>query len=159
MGRERAIKESDRVDKDILRQYTDLQQEISDLQNRIDKKTALLQKMEEKGYVVKDAVKGTRSDGTIGSIVVEGFPYPDYSYQKSKLHTSKLRMQLKLEKLLEMTNDVEKFIDGIPDSRTRRIFRHRYLDNMTWVQVAHCIGKNATPDSCRVTHDRFLEEK
>lgn len=146
------------MDKDILRQYTDLQQEISDLQKRVDQKETLIAKMERKGYVVKDAVKGTRPDGTIGSITIEGFPYPDYTRQKSLLHTSKLQMQLKLDKLLELTNDVEKFIDGIPDSRTRRIFRHRYLDNMTWVQVAHCIGKNATDESCRKAHDRFLEE-
>ena len=147
------------MDKDILRQYTDLQQEISDLQRRIDNKTALIAKMEKRGYTVKDAVKGTKANGTIGSIPVEGFPYPDYTRQKSLLRASRLQMQLKLDELLELTNDVEKYIDGIEDSRTRRIFRHRYLDNMTWIQVAHQMGKNATPDGCRMTHDRFLEEK
>lgn len=147
------------MDKDILRQYTDLQQEISDIQRRIDQKETLLRKMEEKGYIVKDAVKGTRPDGTIGSITIKGFPYPDYTRQKSLLHTSKLQMQLKLDELLELTNEVEKFIDAIKDSRTRRIFRHRYLDNMTWVQVAHQMGRNATDEGCRKIHDRFLEEK
>lgn len=147
------------MDKDILRQYTDLQQEIADLQKRIDNKTALIKKMEEKGYAVKDAVKGTRPDGTLGSIVVEGFPYPDYTYQKLKLHNSLMRMRLKQDELLELTGEVEKFIDEIQDSRTRRIFRHRYLDNMAWVQVAHYMGKNATEESCRKTHDRFLKEK
>lgn len=135
-----------------------MQQEISDLKQRIDRKEILIRQMEEKGYTAKDSVRGTRSDGTIGSITIEGFPYPDYTYQKSKLYTSLLRMRIKQEELLEITNEVEKFIDEIPDSRTRRIFRHRYLDNMTWIQVAHYMGKNTTDESCRKVHDRFLKE-
>lgn len=144
------------MDKNVLRQYVDLQQEIRDLQRRIDKKKSLIKQMEEKGYSVKDTVKGTRRDGTIGTITVTGFPYPDYAYQKAQLSNSLMRMQLKQEQLLELTGEVEQFIDGIPDSRTRRIFRYRYLDSLSWVQVAHRMGINITDEGCRSTHDRYM---
>lgn len=146
------------MDKEILHQYTDLQQEIKDLARRIDKKEALIRKMEQKGYKVKDAVKGTKPNGTIGSIPIEGFPEPDYHRQKTLLKNSRMRMQLKQEELLELTNEIEGFVNGIKDARTRRIFRYRYLDGLTWVQVAHRMGKNATDEGCRKMHDRFLEK-
>lgn len=142
--------------KTILVQYTDLQQEIRDLRDRIDRKQRLIRQMEQEGYTVKDTVRGSRPDGTIGPIAVEGFPYPDYSWQKSLLQQSITRMKIKQDELLELTNEVEKFIGDIPMSKTRRIFRHRYLDNMTWVQVAMRIGNGMTDEGCRSIHDRYL---
>lgn len=146
------------MNKEILRQYTDMQQEIKDLARRIEQKETLIRKMEQRGYKVKDTVKGTRLNGTIGSITIEGFPEPDYHRQKTLLRNSKMRMQLKQEELLELTNKVEEFINNIKDARIRRIFRYRYLDDLTWVQVAHRMGKKLTADGCRMLHDRFLEK-
>lgn len=143
------------MDRDVLRQYTDLQQEIKDLRQRIEKKENQILQME-KGYAVCDTVKGTRKDGTIGLITIKGFPEPEYYYRKSSLEKSCLRMKEKELKLLELTEEVEKFIDQIPDSRTRRIFRYRYLDNMSWVQIAHYIGRKATEENCRAIHNRYL---
>ena len=143
------------MDRDILRQYTDLQQEIRDLRSRIGKKEKQILQMEE-GCIVSDTVKGTRKDGTIGTITVKGFPEPEYYYRKSSLEKSCLRMKQKELKLLELTCEVEKFIDEIPDSRTRRIFRYRYLDNLSWIQVAHYIGGKATEENCRAIHNRYL---
>lgn len=144
------------MDKDILKQYIDLKNEIKDLRRRMEDKEKKILQME--GCVVKDSVKGTRKDGTIGTITVEGFPYPELERRKLSLQRSRHRMQEKESEILEITEAVEKFIDEIPDSRTRRIFRHRYLDNMSWIQVAHCMGKKATPDGIRMIHDRFLKE-
>lgn len=144
------------MEKHILIQYTDLQQEIADLQKRIDNKQRLIAQMEQQGYVVKDTVRGSRPDGTIGPIVIEGFPYPDYSYQKSLLQQSINRMRVKVDELLELTNETEKFIDAIQDSKTRRIFRYRYLDRLTWIQIAHRIGGRITDEGCRSIHDRYL---
>ena len=73
----------------------------------------------------------------------------------------KLNAQLteKEEELLEMINQVDDYINSIKDSRIRRIMRYRYIDDLNWVQVARRIGKKATADSCRMAHDRFLEQK
>lgn len=147
----------DREDlKSILVQYTDLQQEIRDLQERINRKQRLINQMEQQGYTVKDTVRGSRIDGTIGPIAVEGFPYPDYSRQKSLLRQSITRMEIKQNELLELTNEIEKLIEEIPISKTRNIFRYRYLDNMSWVQVAIRIGGGITDEGCRSIHNRYL---
>lgn len=149
----------DREDlKTILVQYTDLQKEIRDLQDRIDRKQRLIDQMEQQGYTVKDTVRGSRADGTIGPIAVEGFPYPDYNRQRTLLQQSMIRMKAKQDELLELTNKVERFIEDIPNTKARRIFRYRYLDNMTWPQVAHNMGKGMTDEACRKIHDRILEK-
>lgn len=147
------------MDKRILIQYADLREEIKDLQRRIDRTERALLRMEEQGYKEKDSVRGSRRDGTIGCIMIEGFPYPAYSKTEKQLKRNKLLMRGKLDELLEMQNKTEEFIQGIEDPRIRRIFRYRYLDNMNWQQVAVNMGRRATADGCRKTHDRFLEEK
>lgn len=63
------------------------------------------------------------------------------------------------QRLLGMLNEVEAFVDGIEDSRLRRIFRYRYVDNMSWLQVAIQMGGKHTADSCRIAHDRYLAGK
>lgn len=57
-----------------------------------------------------------------------------------------------------MLNEVEVFVDGIEDSRLRRIFRYRYVDNMSWLQVAIQMGGRTTAESVRKEHDRFLKK-
>ena len=39
-------------------------------------------------------------------------------------------------KLLEITNEVEGFIEKIENSRIRRMIEYRFLDDLTWIQVA-----------------------
>ena len=59
---------------------------------------------------------------------------------------------------LELTNEVEEYIGQIEDSRIRRMITYRFLDDLTWVQVAYRMGGKHTADSCRVAIDRFLEK-
>lgn len=145
--------------RDILIQYCDLQEEIKDLRIRIDVTQRKIDKMEEAGYQVKDSVTGTRPDGTFGSITIKGFPYPEYSRQKQLLRCRAAMLQGCEEQLLNLTNKTEQYIEAIEDSRIRRIMRYRYLDDCSWIQVAHRMGKNHTAESCRKAHDRFLGEK
>ena len=148
-----------RMDKNILAQYADMQQEIKELRGRIEQKKRRISEMEKKGYTVKDAVKGTRPDGINGSIRIVGFPNPEYKRQKSLLQASLLRMQRLEEKLLDLTNKAEEYIFSIEGSKVRQIMMYRYLDDLNWVQVAHRMGKKYTPDSCRKIHERFFEKK
>ena len=53
------------MDKDILVQYTDLQEEIRDIRRRAERARGQMERMETEGTVL-DAVKGTRQDGTFG---------------------------------------------------------------------------------------------
>lgn len=142
------------VDKDILIQYSDLVEEVKDLRRRIEK----LQDNIDKLVPVKDSVKGTRKDGTIGSITVSGYPVPAYYRYKNQLEKREAALRKKEAELLELVNTVEEYITGISDSKMRRILRYRYIDNLNWVQVAVRMGKKYTADGCRMLHNRFFEE-
>ena len=51
---------------------------------------------------------------------------------------------------------LENYISSIADSLTRQIFILRFVDGLTWVQVAHRIGGN-TEGSVKATCYRYLE--
>ena len=66
------------MDKVVLEQYSSLRVEYQDLQDEIKKLEKQIRKMETSRCQVSDSVKGTRPDGTYGSITITGFPVPDY---------------------------------------------------------------------------------
>ena len=51
---------------------------------------------------------------------------------------------------------LERYISGIPDSLTRQIFTLRFVDGLSWVKVAICIGGANTADSVRMVVNRYL---
>ena len=140
------------MDKDILIQYSDMVEEVKDLQRRIRKLQDDIDKLES----VKDSVKGTRRDGTIGSITISGYPVPAYYRYERQLEKREAVLREKEDELLELVNAAEEHIAGV--SEMRRILRYRYIDNLNWVQVAVRMGKKYTADGCRMLHNRFFEE-
>jgi hypothetical protein len=144
------------IDKKILVQYCDLQQEIKDLRQRIEKVERVLHRMVDGSNNVSDTVKGTRKDGTYGSITISGIPYAEIVKKEQLILINKKKLEIKVQELLSQLNEVEDFIEEIEDSRIRRIFRHRYIDNLSWIQVAHRMGGGHTSESCRNAHDRAL---
>ena len=145
------------MDKDILVQYTDLQEEIRDIRRRVERARGQMERLETEGTVL-DAVKGTRQDGTFGSIRIEGFPYADYEKRRRSLQSYLLKLAEMEEKLLELTNQAEEYINSIEDSRMRRIVQYRILDGLSWYEVADRMGGKATSDSCRMYFERFLQK-
>lgn len=141
--------------KHILAQYYDLQEEAKDLRRRIKKVEDEITKIEEEGTVI-DSVTG--GYGGTQHFKVEGFPYPEYSKKKTRRYMYKAQLEMAEEELLELTNEVEEYIQSIEDSRIRRIIRLRYIDNLTWQQVACKIGGMATADSVRMEHNRYLKQ-
>ena len=152
------------LNKELLVQYCELRGEIKDLRERIDNDEKRLRKIEEEG-VVSDTVTGTRKDGTIGAIKITGFPLPEYSKVNAMLKKRIAKLQIMEDELLEAVNAVDDFINSIPKSDLRQIFRFYYIDDMTWRRVAVNMNKRFpkrrnpyTEDSCRKRHDRFLEK-
>lgn len=153
------------MEKLVLEQYYHLREEIRDLRKRIDQGEKYLREMEEEGYQVSDSVKGTRKDGTIGSIRITGFPLPEYERVKTMTKKRIVKLRIMEDDLLEVMNQVDDFINAIPQSDLRQIFRLYYLDDMTWLQVATNMNRRFpkkrikyTEDSCRKRHDRYLEK-
>lgn len=142
------------VSKEILIQYSDLQQECKEVREKIEKLEKQIAKIEEDGEVA-DKVRG--GEGGLQSFKIEGFPYPEYSRKKTLLYARKATLsELEME-LLETLNDVEIFIASIKDSHIRRIVNLRVVDGLSWGEVARRIGGN-TEDSVRMAFNRFIEQ-
>lgn len=143
------------VSKEILIQYSDLQEEIKEIRQRIKKTERQIERIEREG-TVRDKVMG--GDGGLQSFNIEGFPYPEYSRKKTLLHSRKATLvNLEME-LLETLNKVEEFIASVDDSRMRRIINLRFVENFSWNKVADCIGGGNTEDSVRKAFARFMEK-
>lgn len=143
------------ISKEILTQYSDLQEEVKEVRNRIESTEKQIAKIEEEGNVI-DTVSG--GSGGIQHFKVEGFPYPEYSRKKSLLYVRKATLvNLELE-LTETLNQVEEFIAGVEDSRIRRIITLRFIENLSWNKVADRIGGGNTEDSVKKSFYRFMEK-
>ena len=143
------------VSKEILTQYSDLQEEVKEVRERISQTEKQIVKIEEEGNVI-DTVSG--GSGGIQHFKIEGFPYPEYSRKKSLLYARKtILANLELE-LLETLNQVEEFIASVEDSRMRRIIKLRFIDNLSWNGVANHIGGGNTEDSVKKSFYRFMEK-
>lgn len=143
------------MDKNILIQYADLQQEVKEVRNKINLLEDKIHKIENGGNVI-DSVKG--GEGGIVPYKIEGFPYPEYSRKKTLLYSRKATLQLLEDDLLEKTNEVEEFICTIDDSRMRRIVNLRIIEGLSWNHVADKIGGGNTEDSVRKSFARFMEK-
>lgn len=133
-----------------LLQLCDIRKEIQELENRINK-------LELKSkQVISDSVEST----------TKSFPYMmtheriegiDIKANKT-LEKYKTILKDRYDKLLEIQLNVETFIDNIPTSRLRRIFTMRYIDQLSWDDIASSISVKATADSVRLEHNRFLKK-
>ena len=143
------------VSKEILIQYSDLQEEVKEVREKIAQTERQIEKIEEEGNVV-DTVSG--GDGGIQHFKIEVFPYPEYSRKKSLLYARKSILSNLEFELLETLNQVEEFITSIEDSRMRRIVTLRFVDNLSWGKVADRIGGGNTEDSVKKSFYRFMEK-
>lgn len=133
--------------KKLLRQYIDLQQEIKGLEKRI--------KNLENYKFEHDKVTGSNPY----------FPYQARSFTIEGYNINEVDRVNKLKKLLikrknkceDMKLEIEEFISNIPDSRTRRVFQYRYIDNMEWLPISRRFGKY-DESFARKIHERYLEK-
>lgn len=67
-------------------------------------------------------------------------------------------IQRNLKKCLQERIRLEKYINGVEDSEMRQILSLRYINGLSWAQVAAHISAYATEDSVRMMHNRFLKK-
>ena len=139
------------ISKEILIQYSDLQEEVKEVRERINKTEDQIAKIEKDGNVV-DSVCG--GNGGIQHFKIEGFPYPEYSRKKTLLYARKATLASLEMELMETLNQVEEFIASVEDSRMITL---RFIDNLSWNKVADRIGGNNTEDSVKKAFYRFME--
>ena len=56
-------------------------------------------------------------------------------------------------------NRLNRFIENVDDAQMRMILSLRFVNGLTWRQVAHSIGGGNTEDSVRKACQRFLQEQ
>lgn len=157
------------VTKEILIQYSDLQEETKETRNKIENLETAISKTEkriaqiEAGETVKDKVRGGL--GGQQSFKIEGVPLKEYNQKKSDLMVKKLLLNQRKSTLeilefdlLQKTNEVEEFITTLEDSRMRRIINLRFIEGLSWNKVADRIGGGNTEDSIRMAFNRFIEK-
>jgi len=65
----------------------------------------------------------------------------------------------KHQQCLYERNRLERFVAAIDDSLLRQMFTYRFINGLSWRQVAACIGGGNTEDGCRMAVKRFLRKK
>ncbi len=140
----------------LLKEYNNLKEEKKDIQNSLLRIQKQLKQLEEKGYKVKDSVKG--GEGGIQIFKVEGYPYPEYIRVKTKSLLQQQKLNIKIDKIDELLSKIDNYIDSIENSEIRRIIIYRHINDMTWQQVANRMGKYYTADGCRKLLRRYFEK-
>ncbi len=138
-----------------------MKEEIKDLRERIQK----LDKFLVEPHQVSDMVKGTRQDGTIGSIKITGYPWPEY-YRKQRVRDRYKRLlKVKEAELLEMTCQVEEYIESINKAEFRIMFRLYFIDGLSDTKVAERMNQafpnrkvKYTDENVKKRRQRFFEK-
>jgi len=52
-----------------------------------------------------------------------------------------------------------KYLETVPESRMRLILSLRYINALSWSQIATCISNDLTADDIKKIHDRFLRRR
>lgn len=151
------------MEKEILQKYCDAMARIKHLRGTIEKLNNRIERLEHTDYgLVGDTVtRGKRGRKPLGTAKVTGFPVPEYEETQYQLKLRKELLHRQEENLLQLTNEVEEYIASVSDVEMQNILTLYYIENMTWVQVAHRMNelyekKVYTESSCRQKHDRFL---
>lgn len=131
--------------KETLRQYNSIREEIKELRREIAK-------LERQEKYATDKVTGSDNQ----------FPYAKKHFTITGIVENKNLIRKKeilinrLEKCEEIKIEIDRFITEIPDSKTRRIFKYRYIDEMEWLPISMRFGKYDESYSRKI-HERYLE--
>lgn len=155
------------VTKKMLSEYCDMQAYVKELRRKTERLAHEIDKLEERIAEIKN--NGTVIDSVSGGYggtqhyVIEGVPTKEYYEKKNRLALKKnsyevLSPMLKKEeeKYHTMTCEVEKFITGIDDVYIKRIINLRFIENLSWNEVADCIGGGNTDMSVRQAFHRYM---
>lgn len=141
-----------------------MKEEIKDLRRRIHENERELAKLE--NMIVTDSVtRGKRGKKPLGTVKITGRPTAAIALKQKLLKKRNDRLTALEAELLELTNQAEEYIETIPKSELRIIFRLYYIDDLTWYQVALKMNQKFpkrrikyTEDNCRMRHNRFLKK-
>lgn len=68
-------------------------------------------------------------------------------------------IETKCRQCFHERNRLERYIADIDNSLLRQIFTYRFVNGLTWDQVAACIGGGNTADSVRMACYRYIKKR
>lgn len=138
------------MDKNILQEYIDACRLMEETEQEIKK---LNQK---KRTIVQTNVKGSNPK----------FPYQEQHFRiqgttftvkdDSRIRYEMMTLEKRKENAESIKLQVEEWMTSLP-MRMQRIVKYRYLDRLSWGQVAAKMGKKSTADSVRMELERYLK--
>lgn len=87
-------------------------------------------------------------------------PNPDPAMERCVAEIADLEaiIQAKIEQRIYERSRLERYIADIPDSLTRQIFQLRFINGLTWLQIAESVGGNNTEASVKMTCYRYIKK-
>lgn len=132
--------------------------ELSQLRYLSSEIELLKRQIEDAEYAIEvasDVVEGSNHEWPYEprKFHIEGVTIPDYEDRVRRL---KRKLERRTEELMDKREELEDYIATVPDSLIRQILTLRYVNGLSWAQVAAHIGGGNTADSVRKLHSRFL---
>lgn len=94
-----------------------------------------------------------------GSPNYDGMPKsPSFENRLEHYIAEIVDLEAKITQCLHERNRLERYIAEIPDSLTRQIFQLRFINGMTWLQIAYSVGGNNTEASVKMTCYRYIKK-
>lgn len=105
--------------------------------------------------VVTDKVSGSSYEFpyTLHNITITGLDEKEYS---RKLRRLERKLRLRLDELMNLVDEINEYISSQEDSEIRQILSLRYINGLTWHQVAKHLGY-ADESVPRKRCNRFLK--
>lgn len=94
---------------------------------------------------------------------ITGMPKVSWNSDKIAKYTAEIAdlkalLDLNLKKCFYEFNRLNRYIETVEDSQMRMILALRYINGLSWRQIAFSIGGGNTEDGVRKAHDRFLKK-
>lgn len=138
----------------ILEKLERMRKEEMGIQRRIEQTTEQLERYDRR-YQVMDTVTG--GSGGTQHFVIKGFPFPEYKKKCNALMESKMRQERLLEQIDRTLLEAEEYINGMDGSRKRLLLRFRYIDGMSYGDIARRLGESTSEDAIRMEVCRLME--
>lgn len=103
-----------------------------------------------------------RSAATNTAAKITGLPHIDGVSDKTAIAAEIADCQAVIDAKVQLSvveyNRLNRYIASISDSLVRQILALRYINGLSWGQVAQSIGGGNTADSVRMLCERFLDK-
>lgn len=141
------------MDKELLSQINSIRKEIEELREKIDKIN------NKPAKIVIDSVKGSSASYPYIShnCVIEGLDNKKIIANKKSRNKYKKQIKNKEFKLMKLITNLEYELNNVEDSEIRRIIRHKYEENLNWIQIMFKMNYDSE-SKAKMKLKRFLEK-